>query len=222
MKFFKRVSALLAAAVLCLSLTGCGGFSDTVKILVQGNLDEIYLGQANADYLKLIKSDEKEAQENYIGGLETEAEFFISYFGIEYPTEELMGEIVEMYKQIYAHSMYIVNDPAKLDDDTYAVKIQISPIDIFKLVSDNFDDGMDEFYSKYEQVDIDAMSEEEYARFDLDWAHAIIKLVYEQLPNVGYLEEQSIAIQVAKNKDGIWTITDNDLGSIDNAIIYYP
>lgn len=222
MKSLRRILPLLTAVALCLCLSACGSFSDTVKTLVQGNLDEIYLGKADEAYLKLVKSDEKSAQEAYIGGLETEAEFFVNYFDIEYPTEELIDEIVELYKQIYAHSKYIVNEPAKLDDNTYAVKVQIWPIDVFQLVAANFNEGMDAFFAKYEQVDTDSLSDEEYAQFDLDWAHAIIALVYEQLPNMGYLDEQSIAIQVAKNDEGVWMITDNDMSSIDTAVIYYP
>lgn len=222
MRKVKRVLLILAVAALCLALTACGSFGSSVKVLVQGNLDEIYLGQTSEEYLKMVNSDKKSAEKTYLAGLETEAEYFVNYFNIEYPTEELMDQIVEMYKQIYAHSKYTVNEPAKLDDNTYAVKVQISPIDIFQLVIDNFDDGMEEFFIKYEQVDINALSAEEYAQYDLDWANSIIALVYEQLPKLGYLEEQSIAVQVSKNSDGVWMITDNDMANIDIAIIYYP
>lgn len=223
MKLFKRIAAVVIAAVLCFSLAACGGgFETIVKTLVQGNLDEIYLGQFNSDYMKLVNSDEDECEESYRIGLETEAEFFISYFEIEYPTDELVDEIVELYKQIYAHSKYIVNDPAKLDDNTYAVKVQISPIDIVQLVSDNWDDGMESFYEKYANVDIASMSEEDYIQFDAEWAETIISMFYDQLPNLGHMDEQSIAVQITKGSDGKWMIADNDLMAVDAAIIYYP
>lgn len=223
MRLFKRIAAAVIAAALCVSLAACGGgFEGVVKTLVQGNLDEIYLGQFNSDYMKLVNSDEADCEESYRTGLETEAEFFINYFEIEYPTDELVEEIVELYKQIYSHSKYTVNDPAKLDDNTYAVKVQISPIDIVQIVSDNWDEGMEPLYEKYADVDTNSMSEEEYVQFDADWAEAIINMFYDQLPNLGYMDEQSIAVQITKGSDGIWMIADNDLMAVDAAILYYP
>ena len=46
MKRTKPLLALVLAAVIALSLAGCGTLmTDSVGALVQGNLDELYLGQ---------------------------------------------------------------------------------------------------------------------------------------------------------------------------------
>lgn len=224
MRELKRLAALLLALVLVFSMTACGGsMEETVTQLVQGNLDELYLGKFDESYLELVSATEEECEQSYLEGLEIEAEYFAYYFNVEYLTDELKADIVELYKEIYSHSKFTVNPATKLDDDTYAVKVQISPINIFDLVLQAESEGaMDDFYNKYATVDINAMTDEEYKAYDTEWAYAIIDLCYEQLPNVGYMDEQSIAVQVTKDTDGLWCITDNDMGTIDELIIYYP
>ena len=218
MKKIKSALALLMAAVMCLSMAACGSsFEDNVAVLVRGNLNEIYLGQYDEDYMKLVNTTAEDCEANYLSGIEMEAEFFVNYFNIE-----LIEEIEELYKDIYSHSKFTVNEPSKLDEDTYAVKLQISPIDIVQLVDDNWDEGMAEFYDKYAESDTSTMTDEEYQTFDADWARAIIDMFYEQMPNLGYKEEQSIAIQITRGEDDVWTISDNDMVSIDELIIYYP
>ena len=224
MRELKRLAALLLALVLVFSMTACGGsMEETVTQLVQGNLDELYLGKFDESYLELVSATEEECEQSYLEGLEIEAEYFAYYFNVEYLTDELKADIVELYKGIYSHSKFTVNPATKLDDDTYAVKVQISPINIFDLVLQAESEGaMDDFYNKYATVDINAMTDEEYKAYDTEWAYAIIDLCYEQLPNVGYMDEQSIAVQVTKDTDGLWCITDNDMSTIDELIIYYP
>lgn len=63
MKRAKRFAALALALALALSLAGCGAMEDVSRTLVQGNLDEIYLGKYSDEFLELvdITADEAEA-----------------------------------------------------------------------------------------------------------------------------------------------------------------
>lgn len=224
MKKMKRLAALLIVCLLTVCLTACGSsFADDVTLLVQGNLDELYLCKFDQEYMELVNTTEEDCMDNYLSGLEMEAEVFAYYFNITEPTEELKAEIVELYKQIYAHSKFTVNPATELDENTYAVKVQVSPIDIFQRVLDAETAGaLDDFYGKYTEEQVNAMTDAEYAAYDAEWADRVLQLCYQELENVDYMEEQSLAIQVTKNSDSIWSITDNDLAAIDELIIYYP
>lgn len=136
MKRAKRLAALALALALALSLAGCGAMEDVSRTLVQGNLDEIYLGKYSDEFLELVDITADEAEANYLQGLQTEAEFFTYYFDITYPTEELTNELVELYKEIYSHSRYEVGESTKVDDTTYGVQLTIYPIDIMQKVVD--------------------------------------------------------------------------------------
>ena len=74
-----KVMALALAAALCLGLlSGCGSFS--ASELVKSNLDLIYLDQYSDDYLKKVGLDKEQAEQQYEGGLEVEAEYFADVF----------------------------------------------------------------------------------------------------------------------------------------------
>lgn len=223
-KSTKRIIALVLMLVLAFSLTACGGgvTANDAKMLVQGNLDELYLGKFDADYLKLVDSTEEESQQSYLDGLEVEAEVFAYYFDIENLTDELKAEIVDLYKEIYAQSKYTVGDASKLDESTYAVKVTVSPLDIFVLVDDVFDDAMQPFYDKYAAVDTSAMSDAEYDAYDKEWAETVIALCQSKLPEMGYLEGRSLVIQVTLDEDDYWTMSGDDFYNLDEIIIEYP
>lgn len=223
-------AGVIAAVVVIFALfvilvSGIGGgkdFAKSVTILVQGNVDELYLGKFNKDYMDLIGTTEAECEQNYLDGLETEAEYFAYYFDIEYMSDQLKADIIDLYKEIYSHSRYTVGDASKLDDDTYAVKMDIYPIDVMDQVTDAIYDGaMDWFLDKYTEEDVEAMTDEEYEVYDEEWAYGIIDIVREQLPNLGYMDAETIVVQVVRGSDNIWTISDNDMGTIDEYILYY-
>ncbi len=224
MKRMKRSIALCLVLVMALTLTACGGgvTAKDATALVQGNLDEIYLGKFDPEYLELVDITEADARETYEEGLEVEAEVFAYYFDISNMTDEIKAEIIDLYKEIYAWSKYTVGEASKLDESTYAVKVVVSPLDIFVLVDEAFDEAMEPFYTKYANVDISAMSDDEYNAYDKEWADAVISLCREKLPEMGYLEDRSLVIQVTLDEDDYWVMSGDDFNSLDEIIIEYP
>lgn len=224
MKHMKRSIALCLVLVMALTLTACGGgvTAKDATALVQGNLDEIYLGKFDPEYLELVDITEADARETYEEGLEVEAEVFAYYFDISNMTDEIKAEIIDLYKEIYAWSKYTVGEASKLDESTYAVKVVVSPLDIFVLVDEAFDEAMEPFYTKYANVDISAMSDDEYTAYDKEWADAVIALCREKLPEMGYLEDRSLVIQVTLDEDDYWVMSGDDFNSLDEIIIEYP
>lgn len=224
MKLIKRSIALCLVLVMALTLTACGGgvTASDAKDLVQGNLDEIYLGKFDPEYLKLVDITEEEARQTYEEGLEVEAEMFAYYFDIYNMTDELKEEIIELYQEIYAQSKYTVGEASKLDESTFAVKVQVSPLDIFELVVDASEEALQPFFDKYEDVDIASMSDEEYDAYDKEWADAVLDLCWEKLPEMGYGDERSLVIQVTLDEDDYWVMSGDDFNNLDEIIITYP
>ena len=223
-KHLKRPVAAAAALALILSLAACGGgiTADSATDLIQGNLDVLYLGKFDPDYLELVDITENEAEETYLDGLSVEAEYFTNYFGIEYVTDELEADIIDLYKDIYAQSKYTVNPATKIDESTFGVKVVVEPLDIFSLVDEDWDEGMAAYYDQYGDVDLSTLSEEAYQACDALWAECILALCREKLPEMGYMEEKSLVIQVTQDDDGYWSMLGDDFTKLDEIIIYYP
>ena len=219
--------AMVLAAIVILSSCSFGGASEkmtasSVTELVQGNLDEIYLGEFDDDYLDMVDITRDEAEEVYITGLEAEAERFASFFAIEYMTDDIKEQIVDLLKEIYSHASYTVEEASKLDDTTYAVRVLLEPLDIFQLAYDSYEEALEPLYEKYAGTDISAMTEEEYQVYDAEWAQVMIDLCRDKLPDMGYMDEKSIGIQVIQDDDGLWTISQDDFYTFDEQVLYYP
>lgn len=241
MNNIKRVITCILALIMLFTLCACGGedndgsaslddvkrsllglTADDFKVLLQGNLDEVYLGKFDPDYLSLVDCTEEECQENYEAGMEYEANFFCYYFYVEYPTEEYLAELTELYKEIYSHAKYTVGDVSKLDDETYVAKLTIAPIDIIELTVTAIEDGaLDDFYNRYTEEQVEAMTDAEYEAYDQEWAQAVLAVVRGQMENIGYCQEQSLAVQFVV-EDEAWIISSSDMQSIDELIIAYP
>ncbi len=215
------LAALLLAAALALS--ACGGPAAAMASrLVKGNLDAVYFGTAEEDYLALVDSSAAEIEAMYEQGMEVEAQAFALYYGVDYLTDELTDELADMYKQIYQSARYEVGTASEMADGSYGVPVRVWPLDIIQLVNERAGAYLDEYNSQFTDEQVAAMTEEEYQAYDTGWARAIIQCCLDSLPDMGYMEERSMVIQVMQDEDGLWNIYRDDFVSLDEAIIYYP
>lgn len=235
-KIKKQVAVLALTLGMCLGLSACGGYAEEdIMTLVRGNINEIYLGQFDADYLEMVDSTPTAAKQAYLDGLEVEAEYFANYWGIveaDYGevyddlNESLKQDIIELYREIYSNTKYEIKSVVKQNDGSYAVKVLVDPIDImeraFEVYENNEYEPLNAFWDKYADVDINAMTDEEYMDYTHEYGEVIVQLVREQLPDLSYTEQKSQSIQVEEDEDGLWTINDDDWTIFDSYVIYYP
>ena len=245
MKIRKCLLALALAASMILGLTGCGSIQNLAEELVlggsneefaqklvQGNLDEIYLGQFDEEYLEMVDISIVDAKKDYLDGIDVEAEFFANYWGIvvaEYDeyyadlNDDFKNTVSEMYQEIYSHSKYEVHDAVKQDDSTYSVKVVIYPIDIMEQAANAYDTyaPLNAFFEKYADVDFNTMSDEDYMAYTHEYGYLIVDLVKEQLPNLSYKEPESMLVQVEDIND-VFQMNESDLSIFDEYVIYYP
>lgn len=219
MKKIRIVALLMVVAMSAALLTGCGG-SIPAKELVQGNLDAVYLGKYSEEYLKMVDIDKAQAEKDYESGIETEVEYFAQYFAIDLSmcSDSTKEKIADLYRDIYAKSKYEVGSESS-NGDTYLVELTVYPIDIFeKIINEDADDFDTLWQARVDDGEFDEMSDAELMEA---WTQAIIELVSARIPNIGYLDPQTISVQVTKNDDETYAIDDGDFQRIDSLIIQY-
>lgn len=226
MKTLRRLLACTLAALMLLSLTACSGLTDALveesaTILVQGNLDVLYLGKVTDEYLESTVSTKEECLQLYEEGLGMEADFFASYFGIEYFTDDLRNKVIDLYRDIYSHSNFTVGAASCVDDTTTVVMLEVQPIDLFVQLTDQAETLLADFYAKYTEDVVNAMSAAEYVAYDAEWAETLIAACRLLLPNVSYEETETIPVQVVL-QDEVWSIANDSMSEIDTVIIAYP
>ena len=228
MRKMKRFTAA-AAAALVLGLAGCsgGGYTaDDATSQVRGNLDEIYLGKFDPDYMERVGITEEEAEKTYLDGMDVEADYFIRYYGLETVSDEQRQEIIDLHKEIYSNADYEVQPAVKQSDGTFAVKVIFRPLDIHVQVDEEWDDFLNNFWAQYDSVDVDSMTDEDYAAFEQqlynDYTEQVIDLVSSKLPTIGHGDETSTVIQIVQDEDGYYVMDQNGFGQFDGLLITYP
>lgn len=214
-----KIIAIVLAAVLCMGLlSGCGSFS--AADLVKNNLDLVYLNQYTDDYLEKVGLDKEQAQQQYEDGLDVEVEYFANYFTIELDVcgDEVRQQIADLYRQIYNRSKYEVGEESR-SGDTYLVQLTVYPIDIFQKVVDEDSEAFQaDMQTRADSGEFDNMTDDEY---EVVWAQAIIDLVAARIDSIGYLDPQTISVQVVKDENNVYSIDDSDFNRIDSLIIAY-
>lgn len=239
LSFTKRILSLFLAVLMTSSLTGCRGgdkiSTDDAKKCVQVEMDTTYKGQFTGFVEFYSNVTTNDAKEQYNSKIEAEAEYFMSIYGVPSPEDRntaltpsdmQLYQARELYKQIYAKADYTIASSSKQDDGTFAVKVNVKPLDIIKLVDDNFEDGFEAFWAKFDAVDVDAMTDDEYIDwytnvFAPEYYDTLLDLLEEQIPNAGYLAEKNIVIQVQQAEDESLFISNEDFSNLDWLIIDY-
>ena len=209
--------------------------AEEAQALVQGNLDEIYLGKYDESYLDLVGITAEEAEATHLQNILAESEIFSLYWGIvmtengeSFDTLDttVKNEIIDLITEIYTHSKYTVGTPEAQADGSYTVAVTVSPIDVIARASEAYDNGtyapLNEFNAKYTSEVVAGLSDAEYATYSLEYANVIIDLVQAQMDNVGYLADQTITLTVSKDANGAFSADDEGWNAIDAAIIDYP
>lgn len=217
-----KIAALGLALVMALGLTACGGglTTDDAKAYIQGIMDMTYLGQYNDEYIKLVNGTKEECEQNYLGGLEVEAEYFAYYFDSEL-TDAVKDDLIQLYKDIYSHSSYTIKDATRASDGGFTVTVEVQPIDIMEKVRE--DDALwefvDDFNARNENGEFAEITDEEYETI---WLKGIIEIVRSHLDTIGYLDTKSIVVQIQADDSGVFGLNDDDFNNLDTIIISYP
>ncbi len=237
MRQHRRTLAVLAAAlVMSLTLTACNTLNTRLSDLVRdkfdaaaymrGQMDGFYLGKFDPTYLETVGSTEQEAWVSYDEVINMRVGTFIHVFSVDYPTDDFKARIAGLYKDLYAFSDYTVVSSAQQDDGSFSVKLSVRPLDTIQLMYDAYPAFQKEFEARYADVDTDAMSDTEYQEwyekvYDLDYQNALADLLAQIVPKTGTLDEQTIAVQIEKDADGYYAISDESFSSLDALIVDY-
>lgn len=237
----RRIPALVLCGAMLLSLCACGGgkgkglTTKDATTCVQVELDATYKGKFDGfvDFYSNVTT--QDARDQYNAQVEYEAEAFLSGMGVPSPEDENISlepsemqakRARDLYKDIYAKADYSIVSSSKQDDGTFAVKVNIKPLDIFSLVNENYEAGFEDFWAKFDAVDTESMSDEEFETWYVnvyapEYYDTLLDLLESQIPNVGYKDEKSIVIQVQQSEDGGLFISGEDFGNLDWLIIDY-
>ena len=188
---------------------------------VTGVLKAAYLGEFDQDYLDMVGLTQAEAQTEYANGIHMEINNFYNAYGIETSSEELHEEIEQLFLDIYSHTSLTVTGVEEQEDGSFAVAVEVEPIDIVHQVHQALPELQKKFYAKYPESIRNTMNTEEYRAFDADWAGLILGLYQEKLETIGHLPVQTVTLRLEQDSQGYYGINRTDFLALDKLVIDY-
>lgn len=227
MRIYKRGFALLLALLLSLSmLSGCSKLESKLwetaaPLLVQGNMELLYLGTYSDEYLSLVNSTQEEAQTYYTDNIEMQTSAFMYVFDVYDETDRFN----ELFQKVCSQIRFTVGQVTQVDETHFLVEVTVEPLDFLQQVYDCLDAGLatfDETYGDLAQEAFDAMSDSEYLTYESVWADGIYDSCTMVVDQPRYLDAVTIQMAVSKTEDGLWAIDDDSIMEFDTAVLYYP
>lgn len=92
-------------------------------------------------------------------------------------TDETYDEYCEIAKSVLSKVDWEIKDVKDNGDNTYSVEIILCPTNYFDVISDKVDEAIENFNLKYEDVDLNTLTDDEYARVEAEYADAILTVI---------------------------------------------
>lgn len=225
MKNWKKLVAIAVATMALVGLTSCQDLAKDATVYVQGELDAVYLGKVNQEYLDVVEGmTEEDAKEKYEHNLEAEAQILLQYLGVEMPTDEVNQRAQNVVAEIYSHAKYTVADAEKLKSGDIASEVTVSPIEILHLITQ---DTADEVLTNVvEQAGLSNeqlanLSDADYQKLDEMYAMGLLDKLESLMPQLSYGTDQVVMLQMKKDDNGYYSLMESGIQKVDEVMIDY-
>lgn len=203
----KRMSRWLAAAlaiVMCLSLAACGKDFDAagyVKSVLDANYQEEY-----AEYAKFRNLSEEEAEKEIEDNRIALADSDLA--GIGEVSDEMRATYVDSIKTIEKLAKYEVKEAEKQEDDSYIVKVEVTPSDVYQTLEQHSAD------ITQEMIDAGSNPLQDASTF-LD---LLVEAVQRSVDGNTYGEATTLEIKVTADKNGAYGVEDAQMQELEEAL----
>lgn len=216
MKKGKKIIILLfIMSVLCLMMSGCINTFDCSGY-VKSMLDATYKGQFD-DYAEATGSSVEAIEEDYNQFIEHETRIFLRFCGLtedDILPDDLADELSQTLKNVYSQVRYTVQEA----DRDGNVEIDVESLNIYNSVYNEFLQFNEEFKTRNNNYEFEDYTDEEFTR---EYLEPLINILKEHEKHLEYTEPVTVKVTVAPDDDGKYTISNEEVTEIYNAIINY-
>lgn len=202
----RSVTALLLVLVMVL-LSGCANMTkEDAKAYTKATLDARYKGEYKK-YMELTKASEKEAKKLHTGDMD--AMFEGGDFNLP---EEMKENYRNLYLDMSKQANYKVGEAKEAKDDAFKVDVTVKPFTGFK--------GIQEEVAAVVQEEVlgdlsNIPSEDEISALLFQ---KMYDFMAEKVAAPEYGEEKVVSVNLKPDKDGVYTISEDDMQKLGDAL----
>ena len=216
MKHRKNSTGIFLIIVsVCLCFAGCIDTFDRSGY-IKGMLDATYKGEFK-EYAHATNSSEASLENDYNDFIRHEAGIFLRFAGLtedDVIPDDLDSQLTDTIKSIYSQVRYTVKEA----DQEGRVAIDIEPLDIYNEVYSEFLQFNQEFRERNNNYEFQDYTDEEFTR---EYLSPLIQILADHKDTPAYREPTTVTVLVAPDDSGRYTIADEEVAAIYNAMINY-
>lgn len=217
---FKKLTIILMACVMTVSLAGCSLFDSKAKVYSRYiiSLLDINYKNVSKDYMTLTGVSQKDAEAVYVANMDYQAHNLMNYYGIkEVDDGTILSEFYYLAQSIFSNAKYEVTDVKHdKDSDSYTLELTVYPLDTLETTYDQVVSYIEGFNARVDEGDYNNTTEVDY---ETEFAEGIIKILKSTVDNPGYMDPVVLDIPIQPSDD-YYYISDEDFLNIDKVMLY--
>lgn len=216
-KNVKKVIAMLGMAGMLVGMTACQPKFDAAGY-VQSYADSNYKGEFDK-YAELCKVDASEPKKIYDKNVE---DMVTSFSGGVELDDEMKEKFTKLIVDMLGKVKYTVDDDVEYKDGEFTVKVKTQSMNLNIDSSKAMEYGQkvgekaaEEYLKSHKKID-----QAEYTEFlQGKIGEALYEYFSDVVKNVTYGEEETVEITVAKNSEGLYSISESEETELGNALV---
>ena len=212
----KRLIAGISAAVMALSLNGCGSAAKTYTDYVQAVMDCTYKNEQEK-YIDLTDADATEAQAVYDDEIDYIADLICYNFAVD--TDVINDGMMTGYKalarSLAAKAKYSV-EPAVLSGKVYHITVICEPMDYWDIALPEIEALYDsEFSERFANAEGDAALD----ALEIEWGTRVLEVAEGFVDQISYKSPVNTIVEISTDDDGRYGISDKNWIDIDDLLL---
>lgn len=216
----KKLTIILMACVMTVSLAGCSLFDSKAKVYSRYiiSLLDINYKNVSKDYMTLTGVSQKDAEAVYVANMDYQAHNLMNYYGVkEVDDGTILSEFYYLAQSIFSNAKYEVTDVKHdKDSDTYTLELTVYPLDTLETTYDQVVSYIESFNARVDEGDYNNTTEVDY---ETEFAEGIIEILKSTVDNPGYMDPVVLDIPIQPSDD-YYYISDEDFLNIDKVMLY--
>lgn len=212
MKRMKRWITFGLTALIALGLAACAPKFDAAGY-VKATLDTVTRNDVEK-FMELTKASKEDAEKVYTDNLE-QAASMLDFMNL---SDELTASYNDYMKKVLAKTKYNVLE-AKETDDGFEVDVEVEPLKAFDGAVEAITKKTEEYVAEITEQVLNGEEEPTEEEITAVIFEYLMEHLNSNLNTPQYSEKVTVTVNVEKNDDGLYQITEKSMEELDTALI---